>query len=37
LWREAYLHDPDGNVVCLYHAGENRRNPPWRMPQSGRK
>jgi catechol 2,3-dioxygenase-like lactoylglutathione lyase family enzyme len=32
LWREAYLHDPDGNRICLYHAGENRRNPPWRMP-----
>jgi len=32
LWREAYLHDPDGNVICLYHAGANRRNPPWRMP-----
>jgi len=31
LWREAYLHDPDGNVICLYHAGANRRNPPWRM------
>ncbi len=32
LWREAYLHDPDGNVICLYHAGENRRNLPWRLP-----
>jgi catechol 2,3-dioxygenase-like lactoylglutathione lyase family enzyme len=32
LWREAYLHDPDGNSVCLYHAGTNRRNPPWRIP-----
>jgi catechol 2,3-dioxygenase-like lactoylglutathione lyase family enzyme len=31
LWREAHLHDPDGNVICLYHAGANRRNPPWRM------
>jgi predicted enzyme related to lactoylglutathione lyase len=31
LWREAYLQDPDGNVICLYHAGANRRNPPWRM------
>ena len=37
LWREAYLHDPDGNAICLYRAGENRRNPPWRMPQSGCK
>jgi predicted enzyme related to lactoylglutathione lyase len=34
LWREAYLRDPDGNSLCLYHAGENRRNPPWRLPQS---
>jgi catechol 2,3-dioxygenase-like lactoylglutathione lyase family enzyme len=32
LWREAYLRDPDGNVICLYYAGENRRNPPWRIP-----
>jgi predicted enzyme related to lactoylglutathione lyase len=32
LWREAYLRDPDGNVLCLFHAGDNRRNPPWRLP-----
>jgi len=32
LWREAYLSDPDGNVICIYHAGENRRFPPWRLP-----
>ena len=31
LWREAYLRDPDGNLICLYYAGENRLNPPWRM------
>jgi catechol 2,3-dioxygenase-like lactoylglutathione lyase family enzyme len=31
LWREAHLRDPDGNVICLYHAGANRQNPPWRM------
>ena len=31
LWREAYLRDPSGNLVCIYHAGENRRNPPWRI------
>jgi catechol 2,3-dioxygenase-like lactoylglutathione lyase family enzyme len=31
LWREAYLRDPDGNVLCLYHAGANRRCPPWRL------
>ncbi|MEL7270577.1 MAG: VOC family protein [Bacteroidota bacterium] len=32
LWREALLKDPDGNVIKLYHAGENRKNPPWRIP-----
>lgn len=32
LWREARLRDPSGNVVCLYWAGENRRFPPWRLP-----
>jgi hydroxymethylpyrimidine/phosphomethylpyrimidine kinase len=31
LWREARLLDPHGNVVCLYHAGDNRRYPPWRI------
>jgi hydroxymethylpyrimidine/phosphomethylpyrimidine kinase len=31
LWREAYLRDPFGNRVCIYHAGENRRYPPWRV------
>lgn len=31
LWREAHLRDPAGNRVCLFHAGENRRNPPWRL------
>ena len=31
LWREARLRDPTGNVICLYHAGENRRFPPWRL------
>ena len=35
LWREAYLRDPYGNVLCLYYAGENRRFPPWRLaPES---
>jgi|SRR5215471_15379230 len=32
LWREAHLRDPDGNRICLYYAGENRINPPWRIP-----
>lgn len=31
LWREAHLLDPAGNVICLYFAGENRLNPPWRV------
>jgi catechol 2,3-dioxygenase-like lactoylglutathione lyase family enzyme len=31
LWREARLRDPDGNIICLYWAGENRKNPPWRV------
>lgn len=31
LWRQAYLLDPDGNKICLFHAGENRKNPPWRV------
>ena len=30
-WREAYLHDPSGNRICLYYAGDNRKNPPWRV------
>lgn len=32
LWREARLEDPAGNMLCLFRAGENRRNPPWRLP-----
>jgi hydroxymethylpyrimidine/phosphomethylpyrimidine kinase len=31
LWREAWLKDPAGNEICIYHAGENRRLPPWRI------
>ncbi len=30
-WREAELRDPDGNRLCLFHAGENRVDPPWRI------
>ncbi|MGI9234958.1 MAG: VOC family protein [Woeseiaceae bacterium] len=33
LWREAYLKDPAGNLLCIYHAGDNRRFPPWRKDQ----
>ena len=31
LWREARLRDPAGNVLCVYHAGVNRKDPPWRV------
>ncbi len=31
LWREARLKDPDGNLIVLYFAGDNRKNPPWRI------
>jgi|TARA_B110000093_G_scaffold142422_1_gene153496 catechol 2,3-dioxygenase-like lactoylglutathione lyase family enzyme len=33
LWREAVLHDPSGNKIKLYWAGENRLNPPWRVEE----
>jgi catechol 2,3-dioxygenase-like lactoylglutathione lyase family enzyme len=31
LWREAYIRDPYGNMLCIYHAGQNRRFPSWRV------
>ena len=31
LWRQAYLKDPNGNKICRFRAGENRKNPPWRV------
>lgn len=31
LWREARLLDPAGNVICLFWAGKNRLDPPWRV------
>jgi predicted enzyme related to lactoylglutathione lyase len=31
LWREARLRDPAGNALCLFYAGRNRRDPPWRV------
>jgi len=34
LWREARLRDPDGNHLCLYIAGANRVDPPWRVGRS---
>jgi catechol 2,3-dioxygenase-like lactoylglutathione lyase family enzyme len=36
LWREALLHDPDGHPIKLYHAGENRIDPPWRVGSQDR-
>jgi hypothetical protein len=31
LWRVVQLRDPAGTRIALYHAGENRLNPPWRV------
>jgi catechol 2,3-dioxygenase-like lactoylglutathione lyase family enzyme len=31
LWREAKLKDPDNNLLILYFAGDNRKNPPWKI------
>lgn len=31
LWREARLKDPDGNQLILFYAGDDRKNPPWRL------
>ncbi|REL30533.1 VOC family protein [Thalassotalea euphylliae] len=31
LWREAILKDPSNNKIKLYWAGDNRKNPPWRV------
>lgn len=31
LWREARLKDPDNNMLILFFAGNNRKNPPWRI------
>lgn len=30
-WREAWFADPTGNRLCLFHAGADRRFPPWRL------
>jgi len=30
LWTEAKLKDLDKNTIIIYHAGINRKNPPWR-------
>ena len=31
LWREAYLKDPNGNKICLFYAGQNRKYPSRRV------
>ena len=31
LWREAHICDLDNNHIIIYSAGENRKNPPWRI------
>ena len=31
LWRECRLKDPDNNQLIIYFAGDNRKNPPWRV------
>jgi predicted enzyme related to lactoylglutathione lyase len=33
LWREARLKDPDQNRIVLFHAGQNRKFPPWRVEE----
>ncbi len=33
-WREAYLEDPDKNLICIYHAGKVRIAPNWRLQGS---
>ncbi|MDE4140716.1 MULTISPECIES: VOC family protein [Rhodobacterales] len=32
-WRTAHLNDPSGNKLCLFHAGNERRFPPWRLSE----
>ena len=31
LWRESRLKDPDNNQLIIYFAGDNRKNPPWKI------
>jgi len=35
LWRESRLKDPDKNQIIIYFAGNNRKNPPWRINLPG--
>jgi catechol 2,3-dioxygenase-like lactoylglutathione lyase family enzyme len=30
-WREVRFRDPDEHPLCLFQAGEYRKNPPWRI------
>ncbi len=32
-WREARLRDPDGNTLCLFFGGSDRKYPPWRVQE----
>lgn len=31
LWKEIHLRDPDSHHLCIFEAGENRKNPPWKI------
>jgi catechol 2,3-dioxygenase-like lactoylglutathione lyase family enzyme len=31
LWTDINLTDPDGHNPIIFNAGENRKNPPWRV------
>lgn len=31
LWRDARVFDPDGHEWMLFHAGDNKLSPPWRV------
>lgn len=31
LWREVSLNDPDGHPLIVFSAGNNRKNPPWKV------
>ena len=33
LWRESRLKDLDNNQIIIYFAGDNRKNPPWKLPK----
>ena len=31
MWTDIHLNDPDGHELIIFKAGENRKNPPWRI------